>query len=207
MAWSFRKKIKIAPGVNLNLSKSGVSTSVGPKGAKINVGPKGTTLHTSIPGTGIYYREKLSGDSSMQGGVNESSSPHYSPKSSWIDVRGKGSLIYGCLGSWPRFLIWVGVLILLYCLFDGISIAKLDWWQVSLYTSLVVGALLLLWRLNGGNLHTQPEKRRFKIILWMSLAAISVLAISKFAYTHLLIGCILTLLIIGVLLIYSFVSR
>ena len=207
MAWSFRKKIKIAPGVNINLSKSGVSTSVGPKGAKINVGPKGTTLHTSIPGTGIYYREKLSGESRTKGGVNESPSPQYRPKSSWIDVRGKGSLIYGCLGSWPRFLIWIGVLILLYCLYDGIKVARLDWWQISLYTSLVVGALLLLWKLNGGNLHTQPEKRRFEIILWISLAAISVLAISKFAYTHLLIGCIITLLIIVALLILSFVSR
>ena len=46
MAWSFRKRIKIAPGVNLNLSKSGVSTSVGPKGAKINVGPKGEPVST-----------------------------------------------------------------------------------------------------------------------------------------------------------------
>ena len=60
MAWSFRKRIKIAPGVNINLSKSGVSTSVGPKGAKVTIGPKGTYLHTSIPGTGIYSRKRIS---------------------------------------------------------------------------------------------------------------------------------------------------
>lgn len=65
MAWSFRRRIKIAPGVNLNLSKSGISTSVGPKGAKMTFGPNGTYLHTGIPGTGIYSRRKISssGDS------------------------------------------------------------------------------------------------------------------------------------------------
>jgi len=59
MTWSFRRRIKIASGVNVNLSKSGVSASIGPKGAKVTVGPKGTYLHTSIPGTGIYNRQKI----------------------------------------------------------------------------------------------------------------------------------------------------
>ena len=71
MAWSFRRRIKIAPGVHLNLSKSGVSTSIGPRGAKVTVGPKGTYLHTGIPGTGIYSRQKI-------GGTSGSSTPHSS---------------------------------------------------------------------------------------------------------------------------------
>ena len=61
MAWSFRKRIKIAPGINLNLSKSGIGASIGPKGAKLSVGKRGTYLNTSIPGTGLYNRKKLSG--------------------------------------------------------------------------------------------------------------------------------------------------
>lgn len=64
MAWSFRRRIKIAPGVHLNLSKSGVSTSVGPRGAKLTVGPRGTFVNTGIPGTGIYNRQKIGGGSS-----------------------------------------------------------------------------------------------------------------------------------------------
>lgn len=60
MAWNYRKRIKIAPGVHLNLSKGGVSTSIGPKGAKVTIGKKGTYLHTSIPGTGLYSRKKVS---------------------------------------------------------------------------------------------------------------------------------------------------
>ena len=63
MAWNFRKRIKIAPGIHLNLSKGGVSTSIGPKGAKISIGKNGTYLNTSIPGTGLYSRTKLSGNS------------------------------------------------------------------------------------------------------------------------------------------------
>jgi AAA+ superfamily predicted ATPase len=66
MAWNYRKRIKIAPGVNLNLSKGGVSTSVGPRGAKVSLGKNGVYLNTSIPGTGLYYRTKLSGKSSSR---------------------------------------------------------------------------------------------------------------------------------------------
>lgn len=62
MAWNYRKRIKIAPGVHLNLSKGGISTSIGPKGAKISIGKNGVYLNTSIPGTGLYSRTKLSGN-------------------------------------------------------------------------------------------------------------------------------------------------
>ena len=61
MAWSFRKRIKVAPGVHINLSKKGVSTSFGTKGASLTTGPRGTYLNTSIPGTGLYRRQKIRG--------------------------------------------------------------------------------------------------------------------------------------------------
>ena len=55
MALRFRKRIKIAPGVLVNLSRRGVSTSVGPRGATINVKPGRETRATaSVPGTGLY---------------------------------------------------------------------------------------------------------------------------------------------------------
>jgi len=57
----FRKSIKIAPGLKVNVSKSGVSGTVGVKGASVNVGKNGAYLNTGIPGTGIYNREKISG--------------------------------------------------------------------------------------------------------------------------------------------------
>ena len=65
----FRKKISIAPGVKLNLSKSGVSGTFGVEGASVNVGENGAFLNTGIPGTGIYDRKKSGGGS--QGGAEE----------------------------------------------------------------------------------------------------------------------------------------
>lgn len=61
---SFRKRIKIAPGINLNVSKSGVSSSIGGNGFSVTTGKKGTYVNTSIPGTGIYDRKKISGSTS-----------------------------------------------------------------------------------------------------------------------------------------------
>lgn len=61
MAWNYRKRITIAPGVRLNLSKKGVSTTFGIRGANINIGKNGTFLNTGIPGTGLYRRQKIGG--------------------------------------------------------------------------------------------------------------------------------------------------
>ena len=49
----FRRTLKIAPGVKLNFSKSGVSTTVGPKGFHFTFGKRGVRRSVSIPGTGV----------------------------------------------------------------------------------------------------------------------------------------------------------
>ena len=64
MAWSYRKRIKILPGVHLNISKSGISTNIGIKGASITMGSQGTFLNTGIPGSGLSNRRKISGGGS-----------------------------------------------------------------------------------------------------------------------------------------------
>lgn len=61
---NFRKRIKLLPGVRLNVSKSGLSMSAGIPGLSVTIGKKGTYLNTGIPGTGIYERKKISGGSS-----------------------------------------------------------------------------------------------------------------------------------------------
>ena len=68
MAWNYRKRIKIAPGIHLNFSNKGISTSIGPKGAKVTFGKDGTYLNKSIPGTGLYSREKISGSGTSNSG-------------------------------------------------------------------------------------------------------------------------------------------
>lgn len=61
MGIRFKKRAKIAPGVNLNFTQSGTSVTVGGKGGSINIGKNGIYGNAGIPGTGIYTREKISG--------------------------------------------------------------------------------------------------------------------------------------------------
>ena len=60
MGWRYRKRIKILPGIHINISKSGISTNVGVKGASVTFGPKGTYVNAGLPGTGLYRRDKVS---------------------------------------------------------------------------------------------------------------------------------------------------
>lgn len=60
MAFSFRKTLKVMPGVKLNISKSGLSITLGGRGKSINLGKKGVYVNSSIPGTGLSYRRKIS---------------------------------------------------------------------------------------------------------------------------------------------------
>ena len=53
MGFRLSRHFKIAPGVRLNLSKSGASTSVGRRGAWITIGPKGTRSTVGLPGSGF----------------------------------------------------------------------------------------------------------------------------------------------------------
>ena len=55
MGFRLRKSVKIAPGVKINLSKSGGSLSLGGRGATVNIGSRGVRSTYSIPGTGISY--------------------------------------------------------------------------------------------------------------------------------------------------------
>ena len=75
MGLYFRKRVKILPGVHLNISKTGTSWSVGPRGASVNVGKRGTYVNAGIPGTGIYSRTKISG--SNYNGKTSSYSSNY----------------------------------------------------------------------------------------------------------------------------------
>lgn len=55
MAFRFQKRIKLLPGVTLNVSKGGLSTSVGVKGARVTVGRGKTRTTVGLPGTGISH--------------------------------------------------------------------------------------------------------------------------------------------------------
>nr|MCA8837885.1 DUF4236 domain-containing protein [Pseudomonadota bacterium] len=48
-----------APGLSLNLGKSGGSLSFGPRGMKLTSGASGTRASLGLPGTGLYFSEKV----------------------------------------------------------------------------------------------------------------------------------------------------
>ena len=55
MSLRFWQRIRLAPGVTLNLSKSTASLSFGPRGAKYTVSPLGNRATLGLPGTGLFY--------------------------------------------------------------------------------------------------------------------------------------------------------
>ncbi len=57
MPLRFYRRFKIAPGLRINLSRSGISTSVGRRGACFTIGPRGTRETIGIPGTRLSYSE------------------------------------------------------------------------------------------------------------------------------------------------------
>jgi hypothetical protein len=61
MGFRFWRRIRIAPGVILNLSKSGGSLSFGPRGAKLTLGPRSKRVTVGFPGTGLFYTVALPG--------------------------------------------------------------------------------------------------------------------------------------------------
>ena len=71
MGWRFRKRINIAPGVKINLSKSGISTTFGGKWGSVNVGKNGTYLNTGIRGTGFYRRDRIDSGNFMGSTIQE----------------------------------------------------------------------------------------------------------------------------------------
>ena len=57
-SFRFTKRIKILPGLTLNLNKQSVSLTTGVRGAHATINSKGyRTLSAGIPGTGLSYRD------------------------------------------------------------------------------------------------------------------------------------------------------
>jgi hypothetical protein len=67
MGFSYRKSFKLAPGVRMTVSKSGLGYSVGGKGVRVTKRVRGgvqTTLH--VPGTGLGYTTTSSASTRKQ---------------------------------------------------------------------------------------------------------------------------------------------
>ncbi len=79
MAWLFRKRIRILPGVHVNLGKKGISLSLGPRGLKTTFGEKGVRTTVGLPGTGISHTTYRPYSSSSRAG-SRTSKPMSTPQ-------------------------------------------------------------------------------------------------------------------------------
>src|SRR5260370_20038906 len=59
MGFRFRRSLRFAPGIRINLSKAGASLSLGRRGTTLNFSPRGTKATVGLPGSGISYSEIL----------------------------------------------------------------------------------------------------------------------------------------------------
>ncbi len=79
----FWRRIRIAPGVTINLSKRGGSLSVGPRGAKVTVGRRGTRGTVGLPGTGLFYTSQIKRGRLRPGTVAEAAPGRQTNKVGW----------------------------------------------------------------------------------------------------------------------------
>ena len=88
MPFRFFQRIRIAPGLTLNLSKGGVSVSAGPRGAKFTLGTSGTRATVGLPGSGLHYtvlnpHKKLLGGHQSSKATSEAA-PSKIPQFGWL---------------------------------------------------------------------------------------------------------------------------
>jgi hypothetical protein len=61
MGLRFRNRIRLVPGVYLNLGLRGVSLNAGIRGASVTAGTRGIFGNVGLPGTGLSFRSRLDG--------------------------------------------------------------------------------------------------------------------------------------------------
>lgn len=60
MALRFRRSVKIAPGLTLNVGKKSAGLRVGPRGMGVSVNTKGQKrVSAGLPGTGLHYSQSI----------------------------------------------------------------------------------------------------------------------------------------------------
>ena len=58
MSWGYRKRVKLLPGINLNIGKRAVGVSGGRRGARVSASSRGR--HSLALGwKGLFWRKKL----------------------------------------------------------------------------------------------------------------------------------------------------
>jgi Protein of unknown function (DUF4236) len=97
MTIRFWRRVGIAPGLRINLSKSGASVSVGRRGAWLTTGPRGQRATIGLPGSGLFITEMISAPPRGRGSQSIGSRQRYAGGM----MRSPVYALAGALGSLP----------------------------------------------------------------------------------------------------------
>ncbi len=140
MGLRFRKSIKIAPGVKINLNKKSTSVTFGSKGVHYTASSTGKkTASVGIPGTGISYT-KTTGQSSKQKKTSEGGSQPMptAPQSNFQDPDHK---------KWYQKTGWIIALLILFFPVGLFLMWKYTNWKKPVKG--IITALILIIALSG----------------------------------------------------------
>lgn len=140
MGLRFRKSIKIAPGVKINLNKKSTSVTFGGKGVHYTASSTGKkTASVGIPGTGISYT-KTTGQSSKQKKTSEGGSQPMptAPQSNFQDPDHK---------KWYQKTGWIIALLILFFPVGLFLMWKYTNWKKPVKG--IITALILIIALSG----------------------------------------------------------
>ena len=140
MGLRFRKSIKIAPGVKINLNKKSTSVTFGGKGAHYTASSTGKkTASVGIPGTGISYT-KTTGQSNKQKKISEGGSQPMptAPQSNFQDPDHK---------KWYQKTGWIIALLILFFPVGLFLMWKYTNWKKSIKG--IITAIILIFALSG----------------------------------------------------------
>ena len=97
MPLRFRRTMKVAPGMRLNLTKTGVSARIGTRGVGITTGTSGTTVSAGLPGSGVHVSKKLKKNAAQS---------HVAASNTGSEPKTKGM----------GFLGWLSILVIMLCI-------------------------------------------------------------------------------------------
>jgi hypothetical protein len=154
--WRLRRTFKIAPGLRLNVSKSGLGLSAGVRGLRVGVGPRGPYTSIGIPGTGLYRI-----DYAAAGPMKEAASRKRTGKASVAAVLPAGKGPYTPWKDRPKGIVWPAIFLMLALLVATVG-------GDTLVMALVVGApslYLLVARLRNPMRRTWDALQRGKQLM------------------------------------------
>ena len=102
MAFRFQKRIKVLPGITLNLSRKGVSTSFGVTGARVTLGHGKTRTTVGLPGTGLSHTSISGGRASYPTNQEDRPAPSAARRRGWTAI---AVALIALFGLWTLYLI------------------------------------------------------------------------------------------------------